>query len=92
MAKKSTAVAAAEPADAGAAPPPPSRVRCPLRTVDDVKAELARVYRNAKGGQMRIEDASRLANVLAILARLIEGAEFDARLAAIEADRAATDR
>ena len=71
-------------AGAAAAPPRTTRVRCPLKGLDDVKAELARLYRQARGGQVRVEDASKLANVLSILGRLIEGADNEARIAQLE--------
>lgn len=87
MAHKRTTQAAESRANVDDDAASPSRVRCPLRSLDDVKAELARVYRQAKGGSLRVEDASKLANVLSILARLIEGADLEARIAAIENQR-----
>lgn len=64
--------------------PPLPRVRCKLTSVDDVKAELARLYREGKSGRRDVAAVSRLANVLAIMARLIEGADFEKRLEALE--------
>jgi hypothetical protein len=73
------------PPRAGFPPPAPgSRLRLPLRTVDDVRAEIARVYREGKAGRRDVTDVSKLANVLAILGRLIEGSETLARLEQIE--------
>ena len=63
---------------------PPSRLRLPLRTLDDVKAELARLYREGKAGKRDISDVSKLANVLSVLGRLIEGAEIARRVEALE--------
>lgn len=63
------------------------RLRLPLRTIDDVKSELARLYREGKAGQRSVVDVSKLANVLGILGRLIEGADIEARLDALEAKR-----
>ncbi|MFO1163409.1 MAG: hypothetical protein U1E60_31555 [Reyranellaceae bacterium] len=74
-------------ADAGAIGAPPGgekRLRLPLKTMDDVKVELARLYREGKAGRRAIADVSKLANVLGILGRVIEGDEQAARLAAIE--------
>jgi hypothetical protein len=68
---------------------PPSRVRCKLNTVDDVKAEMARLYREGKAGTRSVGDVSRLANVLSLMGRLIEGADFEARLATLEAAKPA---
>jgi hypothetical protein len=49
-----------------------------------VKKELARLYREGKAGKRDVGNVSRLANVLAIMGRLIEGSELEARIAAIE--------
>lgn len=65
-------------------PKAPPRLRCPLKTLDNVKAELARLYREGKAGKRDVGDVSRLANVLAVLGRMIEGADFEARLEALE--------
>lgn len=65
-------------------PAAPPRLRLPLKTMDDVKAELARLYRDGKAGKRDIADVSKLANVLSILGRLIEGVDLAARLEALE--------
>lgn len=83
MAEKRTVKPAATRAKSRAASSPP-RVRCPLRTIDDVKVELARLYRQAKSKKVDSVDASRMANMLSILARLIEGADLERRIEAIE--------
>jgi len=70
-------------ADEGAAPPS-ARLRLPLATANDVKREMARLYREGKAGRRDVADVSRLANVLALLGRLIEGADLEARLATLE--------
>ena len=64
----------------------PPRLRCPLHTLDHVKVELARLYREAKAGRRDVSDASKLANLLSILARMIEGADIEARIDALEAN------
>ena len=61
-----------EAGDGAAIPPRGRRLRLPLRTLDDVQAEMARLYRQAKAGRLPVADASRLANILALLGRLIE--------------------
>lgn len=68
-------------ASESAAPP---RMRLKLKTIDDVKMEMARLYREGKAGTRDVADVSRLANVLALLGRLIEGSDIERRLAAIE--------
>jgi hypothetical protein len=52
--------------------------------MDDVKRELARLYREAKSGRRDVADASRLGNLLAILGRLIEGADLERRIEELE--------
>ncbi len=63
---------------------PPVRLRLKLRTIDDCASELARLYRSAKAGQIETQDASRLANMLSILSRMIEGGELERRVLALE--------
>ncbi|MBO9685664.1 MAG: hypothetical protein J7598_03545 [Mitsuaria chitosanitabida] len=61
-----------------------TRLRLPLGTMGNVKAELARLYRDGKAGRRDIAEVSKLANVLSILGRLIEGTETAAAIEAIE--------
>ena len=63
---------------------PPVRLRLRLNTIDDVKPEMARLYREGKAGTRDVSDVSRLANVLSLLGRLIEGSDLERRLTAIE--------
>lgn len=67
--------------------PPARRLRLPLATADDVRRELARLYREARTGRVEVPDASRLANVLQILARCIETGDLEKRLIALEEKR-----
>ena len=69
----------------GAATPP--RLRLKLTTVADNRRELARVYRGAKSGVIPIADGSRLANILFILTRVIEGSDLEARVEILENQR-----
>jgi hypothetical protein len=67
--------------------PPAARrkgFRAKLQSVNDVQAQLARLYREARSGSIRVEDASRLANILAILGRMIGDSDLEARIAALE--------
>lgn len=63
---------------------PPPHLRLRLKTLDDVRVDLSRLYWAAKAGQIETSDASRLANLLAIPGRLIEGGDIEARLATLE--------
>jgi len=60
------------------------RFRAKLQSVNDVQSQLARLYREARSGSIRVEDASRLANILAILGRMIGDSDLEARIAALE--------
>lgn len=67
--------------------PPPPRLRLPLASVQDVRRELSRIYREGKSGQRDVAEVSRLANILQILSRCIEGSEFEKRLEKLEANK-----
>ena len=56
-----------------------------MNTVRSIRKELADVYRAARVDKsMDWIDASRAANILAILSRMIEGSDFEARIIALE--------
>ena len=61
------------------APPSPR-----LDKVAGVRRELARLCREARASGMDVGDASKLANILQILGRMIEGAELERRLGELE--------
>ena len=90
-AKQPHALALAAPKDAekpgvteGDTPAPPLRLRMRLSSIGDVKLELARLYRETRANKVATQDASRMANMLLILGRLIEGSDVEARLDALE--------
>jgi hypothetical protein len=68
-----------EPAKACRQPPTPR-----LDSIAGVRRELARLYREARASGMDVGDASKLANILQILGRMIEGAELERRLGELE--------
>ena len=68
--------------------PPPRRAR--LDTMARVRRELARVYREARAGRLDVADASKLANILQLMGRMIETSEVEARLDALERRQGAT--
>ena len=88
----SAAVAAREPAvsshdgtDSRAGPkanrkPPAPRLDSAVR----VRRELARLYGEARSGALAVGDASKLANVLQILGRMIETGDLEGRLEELE--------
>lgn len=70
--------------DAESTDQPAPRLRLPLKTLDDVKAELARLYREGKAGTRAVGDVSKLANILGIVGRLIVDHEIAGRVEALE--------
>ena len=60
----------------------PSRVD--LKTIDDVRVEMARVYRDMRGGRIDPADGTKLAYVLSMIGKLIESGEIEKRLEALE--------
>ncbi|HEU0044208.1 hypothetical protein [Sphingomonas sp.] len=55
-----------------------------MKTVRDVSAELAKLYREARAGKIETADASRLGNLLSIVARILSDSELEARIEALE--------
>jgi hypothetical protein len=66
---------------------PTPRVRA-LETAADVKREAGKLYRAARRGEIAASDASRLASVLALILKVIEGADLEARIATLEQTQA----
>jgi len=62
--------------------PTPSRID--LKTIDDVRLEMARVYREMKTGIIETADGTKLAYVLAQIGKLIETHEIEKRMEALE--------
>ena len=60
-----------------------------LDSVAGIRRELARVYTEARRGELDTNEASKLGNLLAVLHRIIEGSALEDRLARLEeaADR-----
>lgn len=72
-------------ADDEAAPPPagrPRRIR--LTTVDDVRAETARLYREMRTGRIAVKDGYTMTMALAQLARMTEATSLEARIGELE--------
>lgn len=70
-------------ADTGlAALPTPSRID--LKTIDDVRVETARVYRDMRSGKIDMAEGTKLAYVLAQLGKMIDSCETAKRIEAIE--------
>jgi hypothetical protein len=55
-----------------------------LKTLDDVRIEMAKVYRDMKLGRVACQDGTRLVYVLSQLGRVIEVDKIAGRIEAIE--------
>jgi len=62
--------------------PTPSRID--LKTIDDVRVEMARVYRDMRARRIDTAEGTKLAYVLSQLGKLIESCEIEQRLEALE--------
>ena len=55
-----------------------------LATLGRVASELARMYREARRGEISASDASKLASVLAVLRQCLEASDLEKRMAELE--------
>jgi len=58
--------------------------RAKLQSVGDISHELGRIYREARAGKLDVAECSKLANVLAICARIITDSDLEARIERLE--------
>ena len=68
-----------------ALPNTPRRRRVQLDSIARVRRETAKLYVEARDGRRDVSDASKLGNLLAIIARMLEGSDLERRIEAIEA-------
>ena len=69
-------------AESSCTPTPPRIAR--LRTLDDVRVELARIYREARAKKLDLTDAKGLAYLLSVLTGLVKDTDIERRIAALE--------
>ena len=62
----------------------PRRTRLRLDSVDRVRRELIKLYRQGRDGERGADDVAKLAGVLGIVGRLVESDDLEARLDALE--------
>ena len=74
----------AEPQNAGTPRGGKKRYIGRLNTVAGVRREICRLYRDAREGVLQVGDASKLANILYIAGRLLEGQELEERVRKLE--------
>ena len=66
----------------GTCTPTPSKIK--LNALEDVRREMARVYREARGGIIDTSEAGRLAYILGGIGKLIEATDIEQRLQQME--------
>ncbi|MEC3863432.1 hypothetical protein VK792_19300 [Mesobacterium sp. TK19101] len=64
--------------------PSQKRVRAPLRNIHEVRAELVKVYREARGAKLSIESASKLCFILTQIAKITETTDLAQRIEKLE--------
>ena len=62
--------------------PTPQTIR--LKTADDVRVELARVYRDMRYGRIETSDGTKLAFVLGHIGKMIETTDIEHRITLLE--------
>ncbi|QUJ75375.1 hypothetical protein KDD17_10300 [Sulfitobacter albidus] len=55
-----------------------------LNTVADVQRELSKLYRLARAKKLDVSEASKLSNILVMIARIMETGDLEARIEALE--------
>jgi hypothetical protein len=60
------------------------RYRCQLDTMQDVRREMAKVYREARSGIVDVQDGTKLTWMLQAVGKVIEGSDLEKRLEALE--------
>ena len=61
-----------------------TRYRAKLDSINDVKREMAKVYREARSGLVDVQDATKLTWCLQAVAKVIEGSDLEKRIEALE--------
>ena len=64
--------------------PDPTPPKIKLSSVEDVRREMATIYREARTGRLDISEAGRLAYILTGIGKLIEVESIEKRLTALE--------
>lgn len=89
MTKQQTDTADKQPltidAVTGRLDPTPREIK--LKTADDVRLEMGKVYREMRGNRLDMSDGSKLVFVLGQIGKLIELAEFEKRIEQLEKAR-----
>jgi hypothetical protein len=68
--------------------PTPTRRKAQLTSMEGVRCEMARIYREIESGKRDSQDGSRLVYVLTQIAKVLEFTEIERRLIVLEGRRA----
>ena len=60
------------------------RYRCQLETMNDVKREMAKVYRECRSDMIDAQTGTKLTWMLQAVAKVIEGSDLEKRIEALE--------
>lgn len=71
--------------DGATGKPDPTPPKIKLNSLQDVRREMASIYREARTGKMNVSDAGKLAYVLTSIGKLIEVEAIERRITALEA-------
>lgn len=63
----------------------PTPARIDLKSIDDVRLEMARVYRDMKSGEIETSDGTKLVYVLGQIGKMIEVHDIEKRIELLEA-------
>jgi hypothetical protein len=66
----------------GTCTPTPPKIK--LNRLEDIRLEMAKVYRDARGGRMDASEAGRLTYILIGIGKLIEATDIERRLVQME--------
>lgn len=65
-------------------PPKVTRYRAKLDTLQDVRREMAKVYREARSGVVEVVDGTKLVWMLQAVGKVIEGSDLEKRIEVLE--------
>lgn len=60
------------------------RYKCKLDSLQDVRREMAKVYREARSGVVDVQDATKLTWMLQAVGKVIEDSDLEKRIEALE--------
>ena len=70
----------------------PTPAKIDLKTIDDVRLEMAKVYREMKSGKIETSDGTKLVYVLVQIGKMIELYDIENRLTLLEKEHETSSR